>query len=811
MSTDTGTDTLSETGTESRTGAGTESRTKTGTQPHAEPGTEPRADGAWIGRGRLRVEDERLLRGGGRYVDDIRLPGTLEVAFLRSPQAHARITRIDATAARALPGVRAVYTAAETDRLPPVVNEAELRVPEGLKQAIDPLVRRLPYPLLASGKVHFVGQPIAMVVAESRYLAEDAIELIEVDYAPLPVVIDPDEALAPGAPLIEESWGDNLALRAEARVGDTDAAFAEAAVVIEEEFHAHRYVASPMETRAVQAAPGAYDGRMTVWSNTQTPHRVRDHIAEALDVPPLAVHVIAADVGGGFGQKGIIYVEDVLIPVAARDLGVPVLWREDRNENLVAASHAREQVHRISLAADADGRLLGLRDEFVVNFGATTMTGLVVPYNSIVHLMGPYRIPNADIRTRAALTNTAPTSPYRGAGRPEAVFAMERALDRLARALDLEPAELRARNLITPDELPYRTGLLDRSGNPQEYDSGDFPELLRRVREMVDVPAVRARQAELAAAGSAHRVGVGFAVYLEATGLGPFESARAAVRPDGRVRVSLGAPSQGQGHATSMAQIAADAIGFPFELIDIEGGDTDTVPHGVGTIASRALVTAGNATHIAGGRLRARILAAAADHLAVPAAGLLLDDGAITHPATGRRLTLPDLLFAGYELSETGYFRPPGFTFASGASGVIVDVDTETGHVEIEKYAVAHDAGRIVNPVIAHGQVTGGIAQGIAGALYEEMRYGPDGQPVTTTYMDYLVPTSEEIPDLEISEVVTQSTLNALGVKGLGEGGAIAPQAAVSNAVEDALLPYGVVIRRGPLTPDRVRALLRDN
>lgn len=764
----------------------------------------------WFGRSVPRVEDDRLLRGEGRFVDDIRVPGALEAAFLRSPQAHARITRIDVAAARAVPGVHAVFTAADTASLKPVINEAELRVPQGLAESLNPLVRKLPYPVLAEGTVNFVGQPMALVVADNRYIAEDALELIEVDYEPLPVLVDPDQALQPGAPLIEESWGDNLALEVQTQVGDPDAAFADAAAVIEEEFFSHRYVPSPMETRAIQAAPGAYDGRMTVWSSSQTPHRLRDHIADSLGLPTDDVHVLAVDVGGGFGQKGIIYVEEVLIPYAAQTLGAPVLWREDRNENLVAASHAREQVHRISLAADADGRLVGLRDDFVVNFGATTMTGLVVPYNSVVHLLGPYRVPNVDIHVRAALTNTAPTSPYRGAGRPEAVFAMERALDRLARKLDMDPAELRARNLIRPDEMPYRTGLHDRAGLPQEYDSGDFPALLRTAVDMVDLPGIRVRQAELERAGGDHRLGVGFAVYLEATGLGPFETARASVRPDGRVRLALGTPSQGQGHRTVFAQIAADAIGVPMESIEVIGGNTDAIPHGVGTIASRALVTAGNAANMAGKQLRQRIVDAAAEFLSLPAAEMSLEEGVVRHTSRGAEVTLHELIAGGYELSETAYFRPPGFTFSSGCSAVVVDVDTSTGQVGIEQYVVVHDAGRIVNPVIAHGQVAGGIAQGIAGALYEEMIYGPDGQPVTTTYMDYLFPTSSEIPGLDIAEIVTPSTMNELGVKGLGEGGAIAPQAAISNAVEDALTPLGVIVRRGPLTPSRVRDLVRE-
>ncbi|WP_037577548.1 xanthine dehydrogenase family protein molybdopterin-binding subunit [Phaeacidiphilus oryzae] len=756
-----------------------------------------------IGRAMPRIEDDRLLRGQGRYVDDIALPGTLHAAFLRSTQAHARILRIDTERAAALPGVHAVLTAADVAALPPVVNEAELRVPPALAEALRPVVRRLPLPALADGRVGYVGQAVAMVVADSRYLAEDALEEIEVDYQPLPVVVDPEEALAEGAPRLagegtEEEWPDNLALAVHTVVGDPEAAFAEpGAVIVEEEFEAHRYVASPMETRALLAAPGGYDGRLTVWSNTQTPHRLRDHIAESLGRPAGEVRVVAADVGGGFGQKGIIYPEEVLVPFAAQALGRPVLWREDRNENLVAASHAREQRHRIALAADGEGRLLGLRDRFTVNFGAGTLTGLVVPYNSVVHLLGPYRVPNVEIDVRAALTNTAPTSPYRGAGRPEAVFAMERALDRLARRLGMEPAELRRRNLLTPDQLPYRTGLLDRSGSDQEYDSGDFPELLRRAVAAVDLPALRKRQAEEAAAGARRRVGVGFAVYLESTGLGPFESARLSVRPDGRLLLALGAPSQGQGHRTSMAQIAADAVGVPVELIDVVGGDTDTVPHGVGTIASRALVTAGNATHLAGRRLRERIAA---------------EVRAEAQDAWGQR-ELARLVADGVELGETAYFRPPGFTMSSGAHAAVVEVDTRTGAVSVERYVVVHDAGRIVNPLIAEGQITGGVAQGIAGALFEEMVYGPDGQPVTTTYMDYLVPTSSEIPDLELDEIHTFSTLNPLGVKGLGEGGAIAPQAVLANAVEDALRGVGgadeVVVRRGPLTPERVRGLIR--
>ncbi len=771
----------------------------------------------WIGRPMARVEDDRLLRGQGRYVDDLALPHALEAAFLRSPEAHAHLVSVDVSAALAAPGVTAVWTGEDLADLAPLLNREELRIPAGLAETVDPTVRITPMPLLAREKVAYVGQPVAVVFAENRYLAEDALELIDVRYASLPVVVDPEEALKPEAPLIHEDLQDNTAVAVTARVGEPDAVFRDAHTVISEEFHAHRYVASPIETRAVAAHVDPYRGELTVWSGTQTPHRLRDSIARTLGLDAEAVRVLAVDVGGGFGQKGILYVEELIVPHAARCFGRPVRWREDRTENLVASSHAREQIHRIELAADADGRLLGVRDRITVNFGAYNMTGLVVPYNSLCHLLGPYRVPNVAIDVTGVLTNTTFSTPYRGAGRPEAVFAMERAMDRLAAALGLEPAELRARNLVRPGEMPYRTGLVDRSGQPQVYDSGDFPELLRRAVARVDLPAIRARQESGAVEGK--RVGVGFALYIEATGLGPFETARIDLAPSGRVKLAIGTPSQGQGHRTAMAQIAADALGVSPRQVDVVGGDTAATVFGVGTIASRALVNAGNATHRAGLLVRGKALAAAARRLEVDAADLDLADGVFTVRGTpsGPSLTLAELVSGaplsddgpGAELSETVHFRPPGFAVSSGAHAAVVEVDERTGVVEIRKYVVVHDAGVIVNPLIAEGQVTGGIAQGIAGALYEEMIYGPDGQPRTATYLDYLVPTSSEIPDLDLDELHTPSPMNDLGVKGLGEGGAIAPQAVLANAIEDALRSHGVVVRRGPLSPSRVRDLLR--
>lgn len=459
----------------------------------------PHGDGSWIGRSVPRVEDDRLLRGNGRYVDDISLPGAVEAAFLRSPHAHARIDSVDVSAALAAPGVVAVWTGDDVADLPAMLNKEELRTPPGLAELLDPVVRMTPMPLLAADKVLYVGQPVAVVFAENRYLAEDALELVDVRYSPLAVLVDPERSLTPNAPLLHEELPDNTAVTVAARVGDPDAAFARAHAVVSERFEAHRYVASPIETRAISAQVDPYSGRLTVWSGTQTPHRLRDAIAHTLALEPSAVHVIAADVGGGFGQKGILYVEELIVPHAARRIGRPVLWREDRNENLTASSHAREQIHRIELAADSDGLIIAVRDRITVNFGAYNMTGLVVPYNSLCHLLGPYRIPHVDIDVVGVLTNTTFATPYRGAGRPETVFAMERAMDRLAAELGIEPEELRARNLVGPDAMPYATGLVDRSGRPQTYDSGDYPELLRR--------AVAKADAEGCAHGSAKAPG----------------------------------------------------------------------------------------------------------------------------------------------------------------------------------------------------------------------------------------------------------------------------------------------------------------
>lgn len=771
-----------------------------------------------VGRAVPRVEDERLLRGQGRYVDDVDLPGGCEAAFLRSSHAHARIVSIDVSAAREAPGVIGVWTGADlAEALEPMVFQIARIVPEPVRRSTGAVSRVHPMPAIPADRATYVGQPLAVVVAEDRYLAEDALELIDVELEPLPAVVDPEAALADDAPRVEPSWEDNVALSYRYTSGDVDAAFAAADVVIEEEFRSHRQAASPIETRGIVATVDGLDGTLAVTASTQTPHQLRDFLAGALGRAPETVRVRAADVGGGFGPKGAIHPEDLVIPYLATVTGRPVKWVEDRSEHFSATTHGRDQVHRIALAADRDGRILALRDRIVHNCGAYNTLGLVVPYNTLTHLLGPYAIPAVDVELRAVVTNTGVTAPYRGAGRPEAVFAMERALDRLARAAGIAPAELRARNLIAPDALPYRTGMVYRDGTEQVYDSGDYPELLKQARALVEHEPWQERAGD-------RRVGIGYAAYVEGTGVGPFESADLSVTADGRVRVATGASSQGQSHRTTLGQIAADALGVPLEQIDVVGGDTAAVASGFGTIASRSLVVAGNAVARAGAELRERVLAAAAAVLDTAPDALTLRDGVVRPAAAdadGPRLALAELVRAlspfnprrpadaPTELRASAVHVPGPVTYAAGVHAAVVAVDPRSGFVEVLRYVVAHDCGRPVNPAIVDGQVIGGVMQGIGGALLEELVYDDNGQLRTGSFMDYLLPTAGEMPDFRLAHVDVPSPLNPLGVKGLGEGGAIGPPAAIANAVEDALAEHGVVIRSCPLTPARVRDMVR--
>lgn len=773
-----------------------------------------------IGKPLRRVEDDRLLRGQGRYLADLDVPGALTAVFVRSPHAHAKLGPVDADAARAMPGVVAVFTPSEVaPRTAPICVAGEAHTPERLLRELKPIDRVHPIPVFPTERVTYVGQPVAMVVAESRRAALDAAEVVAVEYTTLPAVVDAVAALAPDAPLVEPGWPDNMALRVATDKGDPDAAFAAAPVVVEEEIVTHRYVAAPMEPRGILATVDPVNRSLTVWASTQTPHILQTILATSLQQSTETIRVIACDVGGGFGQKGIQAVEDILVPYAARELGRPVKWVEERGENLTAAAHARDQIHRIAIAATADGRILAVRDDVLVNFGAYNVIGLVVPYNTLSHLLGVYDIPHARICVRGILTNTTATTPYRGAGRPEAVFAMERIIDRLAARLGMDPADVRAKNIVPASAMPYDTGLLYRDGNPQVYDSGNFPELLRRARAILDLDALRARQkAGMQPDGT--YLGVGFALYVEGSGMGPFEGATVRVLPTGRVEVATGACSQGQGHRTVYAQITADALGVPFESVEVIGGDTGRIAFGIGTIASRSTVTAGNAIHAAATRVKDRALAIASDMLEAAPSDLEMVDGKVRIKGADRAVTIAQVAQAAISgvlkrgkpgeatLADTSYFIPPTVTYASAAHAVVVSVDPETGVVKVLRYVVVHDCGRVVNPLLADAQVMGGVVQGLGGILREEMVYDASGQPLTGSFMDYAMPIASDVPDIELDHIESLSTRNPLGVKGLGEGGAIGPPAAIANAVEDALRPFGVVVRRGPLSPSRVHALV---
>jgi carbon-monoxide dehydrogenase large subunit len=777
---------------------------------------------SWMGRSLPRREDDPLLRGAGRFVADLARPGQLHAHFVRSPVAHARLLGIETAAALALPGVAGVFTALDlpAGTLPPFLWDTP---PEKLVAALRPQLRPCHPPLLPADRVRFAGQAVAVVLAADRYLAEDAAELVEVDYDPLSVVIDPEAALAPGAPLVHDGWDDNVAVRFEVRRGDAEGALAAAEVVVRERFTIQRQAPLPLETRGALADPDP-GGLLTLWSTTQNAHPLRRAVSRVAGLVPERIRVVAPDVGGGFGGKGVLYPEDLIVALLALRTGRPVKWVEDRAEHLRSAIHAREQVHDIELGLDREGRLLALRDHFLVDSGAFNPLGLVIPYNTIAHLQGPYRMPALEAVATAVLTNKVPAAPYRGAGRPEAVFAVERALERAARALDLDPVELRLRNLLRPDELPYRAGILYRDGEPLVLDGGDYPAALRRAAELADYAGARqgVRGAQGAEGGSppvgqaaadGRRVGVGVACYVEGTGIGPFEGAAVRVERDGRVLVRTGACSQGQGHATVLAQVCAERLGVDPDAVTVVGGDTAGLDRGWGTVASRSAVVAGNAVAAAALTVRGQAVARAAAMLEVAEADLVVDDGRVAVAgAPERGLDLGDLARAaeagGAELAAVEYFEPPTVTWANGAHTAVVEVDPGTGEVRVLRYAVVHDCGRPINPAIVDGQVHGGVAQGIGGALFEELVYDEEGQLLSGTLADYLVPTAADVPPIALAHAETPSPLNPLGVKGVGEGGAIPGPAAIANAVEDALGPRGQVVRRTPLSPAYVRSLL---
>jgi carbon-monoxide dehydrogenase large subunit len=773
-----------------------------------------------LGVGVQRLEDERLLSGGAHYLGDMSVPGMLTAVVVRSIHAHATITNIDVEAAKAVPGVVAVITPADLGEAQKPVFTDIGEFAQALLDAWKPTVRKTPMYPLANGKVRFVGEAIALVIAVNAYVAEDAASLVAVDYEPLPVVTDTTQSLGADAPRLFEDWEDNVAVHVRAGIGNIELAFAEAQHKHREIFSSHRYAGVPLEGRAMLAVPDPGNLGLTIWSNHQLPHSQKETICVGTGLPPGAVRVVQGDSGGGFGPKAVIYPEDVLIAWAALHLGRPVRWMEDQREQFLASTHSREQRFDVEVAFDSDGMIRGLRYSALIDAGAYIVYPVVLPVIGMGHMLGPYRIPAFAADVRTVLTNKASSAPYRGAGRPEAVFVLNRVIDRIAQTVGMDPIDVRRRNMIEASALPYSPGILFRDGNPLVLDSGDYPALLEKCVTAIGYDEFRKEQA--AARSGGRFLGIGFSCNVESTGIGPFEGARVEIDLDGRVWVHTGVADSGQGQRTTLAQVCADALGVPLSLVTVLTGDTAGIAYGMGTYHSRAAVTAGSSVHLASVALRKKTFEIAAAKLEVSPADLEIVDGEIrVKGVPGASLTLascarlsspfgdlPEGMTPGLE--ETCYFKIHAPTWSSAAHAAIVQVDPSTGRVEILRYVVAHDCGRQLNPLIVAGQLRGGVVAGIGGTMLEEIIYSAEGQLLTTTLMDYMLPRIGDVPNIELIAQETPSPLNPLGVKGVGEGGTIGPPATLTAAVEDALSPFGVRFNRTPLDPHLILEMLRE-
>lgn len=770
----------------------------------------------YIGKEVRRKEDRRLLTGEGMYTSDIVLPGMVHAAFARSTRAHAELVSVYVERARRSPGVVAVYTATD-------LGEANVELYNS--HAHPALTARQPLPL-ASGRVRYVGEPIAVVLARDRYVAEDAASTIDVTYADLDAAIDMDSALADGAPEIHEGTG-NRAAEFAVQFGDVEAAFTNAAAVVRGHFTAEKANGSPMETRAVVAEYRGFErpGRITVWSATQMPHNGRRALANMLHLPQEQIRYIAPDVGGAFGIKAVFYTEEYLIPWLARELDRPVKWVEDRVEHFISAANARAQVHEAELAVAADGSVLALRDKFLHETGAYTVWGIVVPQLTAPGLIGPYKLPAMQVDCTAVFTNTTPTAAYRGAGRPESTFVIERLMDRAARALEMDPIEIRRKNFIPKDEFPYKFPIIGRDGKNVVYDSGDYQQNVDQAKKLFDLDRRRADCVEMREAG--RLVGIGCAVALEKSGLGPTEGVTLRVDPqDGAIFLYTGASSSGQGQETMLAQICADKLGVPIEQVHVLMADTDTFPVGTGAIASRIATVGGNAVAKAAATLREKLFRVAAAELEVAFSDLQLRDGAVREIGSpARQITLQQLAWLAnmpgpgmthlksYEpgMEVTEYFTPPGVVYASAAHLALVEIDRNTGIVVILDYAASHDSGTIINPMIVDGQVQGGVAAGIGSALFEKVIYNDAGVPATINYTNYLLPTSLDVPDARIDYLHVRSPSNPMGIKGVGQAGTMPAPACLASAIDDALLPVGgASVDTFPVAPEWIWRALED-
>src|SRR6516162_9108535 len=728
-----------------------------------------------------RNEDERLLTGQALFVDDVELPGMLHAAFLRSHLAHGRIARVDAAPALRRAGVIAVYTARD---LGEYWQPGPLLVPPPPIAGIT-FNQRTQVPL-AKDKVRHVGEPIAVVIAQSRYLAEDALVDIVIEIEPLPAVVDLESALAAGSPLVHNDVGSNVAAPVRQTKGNYAVAVAAASRVIRCRLRYDHGISSPMETRGVVVQWDPRANQLTVWDTTQAPVFIRNGLAGMLGLGERQVRVIAPFVGGGFGPKIMMfYPEEVLLPWAAIKLRRPIKWIEDRREHFVATTHERGQIHDAEIALTHDGRVLGIKDIFLHDTGAYDPYGLTVPINSQCTLLGPYDVPSYDSTFTAVFTTLPIVTPYRGAGRQHGVFVMERLMDFAARELGIDRVEIRRRNLIAPNAFPYNNEIIYQDFAPLEYDSGNYEAALDRALALIDYRRFIAdEQPRLRAQG--RRLGIAVACYVEGTGIGPYEGAKVQVQANGKVSVVTGIGTQGQGHFTSLAQIAADRLGVDVRNVDVVTGDTDQFYWGAGTFASRGAVVAGNAVGAAAGTVRQKILRTAAEHFECAEDDLEIADGHVSIVGVpGKSVRLGDLALRanpmrgavrpGTEpgLESTQYFGPSGGATANGVHAMVIELDPEILTLKILRYVVVHDCGTVINPLILAGQIHGGVAQGIGNAFYERLVFDNDGQLLNASLADYLLPTSLEVPTIELAHTVTVSPLNPLGIKGAGEAGAI--------------------------------------
>jgi len=773
----------------------------------------------YFGAAVRRNEDSRLLTGQALFIDDVELPGMLHAAFLRSQVAHARIRKIDVSKALRRPGVIAVYTAAD---LGAYWQAGPLLVPA---PPIPGLIfnPRMQVPL-AKDKVRHAGEPLAVVVAESRYIAEDALDDLLVDLDELPVVVELEPALATDAALVHDDVASNVASHAHQTKGDYRSAAAKAALVLKRRFHYEHGISSPIETRGVVAQWDARARHMTIWDTTQAPVFVRNGLAAILGLGERQVRVIAPFVGGGFGPKIMMfYPEEVTLPWIAMRLNRPVKWIEDRFEHFFATTHERGQIHDAEIALDRDGRILGVKDVFLHDTGAYNPYGLTVPLNSQCTLLGPYVIPAYDSTFTAVFTNLPIVTPYRGAGRQHGVFVIERLLDLAAHELKIDPTEIRRRNLIPPDAFPYRNEIIYQDFQPLEYDSGNYEPVLDKVLAAIGYDRfVRHEQPSLRAQGRC--VGIGVACYVEGTGIGPYEGAKVQVQSNGKVSVATGVGTQGQGHFTSFAQIVADALGVDVRDVDIVTGDTDQFYWGAGTFASRGAVVAGNAVSAASQAVRNKALKLAAEAFECSEQDLVVADGKVSITGIPEKfIRLGELaqranpmrgaVTPGTEpgLESTQYFGPAKGATANGVHAAVIEVDPETFDLKILKYVVVHDCGTVINPMILEGQIHGGVAQGIGNAFFEKLSFDEQGQLLNASLADYLLPTALDVPRMELDHTVTPSPLNPLGVKGAGEAGAIPVGAVFAQAIEDALQlkRRKVELNEIPLSPSRLFELIR--